>query len=281
MPTVRRTSPWNRKPPIAVGLNYGHPWAPFFDCVIPCSEGTGLVATELINNAALTFNGSGGVTWPSSGVPGSTTAPSITSSGYWTIQGPGLYTTEQYSISFWGYFGDVSNATSAVVLGTGTYSNNGWYLQVGNPSDGGLTYATNAAGGNVNFSTASGLTLTTGAWYHIVIISTGGTSPAVSFVVNGIAYTGTSASANNLPVVSTNPLNINQYPGGGHQQNLTVDGFLFLKGYTLTAADAASLYQNPWQIFQPARGEWLFPSVGVAPTYMPWIYGDQIQECGV
>jgi len=245
MPTVRRQRIWTRKPPMGVGINWGHALSNGLVACWPFNERSGL-PVEIVSGITGTKHGS--PTWSSD--------ESITEiaggNNYfsWSSLNPAhisLFSLERFT----GVTGDDSFVVSRE------------YLSGNVPFR--LSVAT-----SVDYQ-AKGFAFYDGQWRYTGLsvdcpndgmfhASAGTYDGANAYCYLDGKQVGTLAYASSLPS-NASPINIGVYSSYGFAGSISL---VAMWDRALSPIEIARLSFNPWQIFQPAPGPWLFGSGGGA-----------------
>jgi hypothetical protein len=259
MPTVRRTRPWTSKPPIAAQINWGHPFvANGLQLFYGARECSGSILFGDANPLPLTNTGA---TWTNSGAmnglnfsaansfctgllaaPFKFVWPVSLAMGFRYIGAPNSTDVRQFGSTFdategapyipWGFYWTTNG------IPTISYANGSTFTQ------------TSIQGGALSANTD-------------YVVSATITSAAQSSWINGVPA-GSSANSISNPTYSAAA----QMCIGSNVVGTTANIVFYwgaIWNVALAAANHAAIGSSPnaiWQIFQPAQGAWLFPSVG-------------------
>lgn len=266
-----RRTPWTRKPPMSVGIDWGR--APGLHCVIPFGEGCGPpVARGVYGDVRGTVTGS--PTWAGDGSSAlATPAGYFPGSAYWDFGNSYGNLGSQWTILLW-FRADA--AATDIPLSKGAYGTAGaWYLQAYDTAD--LPVVSSTVLGSyiwtVTYSRA-------GAWLCHGLV--GATGTAATAYTQGIANAGagTVAVPNDLGTAAY-PLRVGAYADGSNSFAGSV-GWVELWSRQLSAQEMWLRYLRPLDLFQPRRRAWVGFSTGAAPSFSPaWISRQPVIGSGV
>lgn len=256
MPTVRDTRPWSYKPPLSVQLNFAHPYTYGLVAAWVCAEGAGTFPAELLGGTFTKF-GSNPLLW-GQGQYG----PHL----LFTSSNPGLQYTipavgPAMSIACRCYTTDITvsqmmierqsvNATWAALLDF-------------------TAFAWRGGSGNNRYGFSLTGKVANNQWFDWAVADGGSAAAGVELTstikgyLNGSYIANTVSGAKTAAVSNTNLVNLGDYDGSGFKLIGGLD-YIYIWNYKITDEIAVGIHNNPFQIFQPARGLWLFPSVGAA-----------------
>lgn len=218
-------------------IDSSYPLKANIDWALSFYNGSGL-PSDVTGNTTTSSEGAGSLTWSIDPTYGSvaTYNSSIDTTHGTTV---GNYTSNPWSIAFWLNIPDLT--TSFVLFSKGSFNTNGWYIQV-NETAGSIKLHSNASGSHSIVSQSTALVAST--WYHIVFSASGSTC---SVFVNGVDNTG-SNSYQAMDSDTTDPLRINDYPGGGFRGSPTLSSAV-LFNTNISVSQALYLYDNPNEPF--------------------------------
>ena len=263
MPIYQQTPTWTRKPPTAgARINWANPVCQGLYYAVPFTEGSG-TPHDIVQPSIPTVTGS--PTWSTY-----SSGPAVNFSA----------STNYYTFPAW----NPTTITLLVVVYGGT-NNPGSLQWWGRDYDG--TYVPWSLNGSA-FGNPSGMSVFNGsAWietnissnpydstnyndhkWHVVIGTADGAN--LWYYIDGIQQ-GTAAFSGNLPS-STDPVYLCQYVNNSY-------GFTGIMALALawdralSVPEVTSISANPWQVFQPRRGPWLWRgTTGVAaPSPSPYL----------
>jgi hypothetical protein len=250
-------------------IDWTSPLAQGLDLCLACNEGAGNVVYDHVRQSPLAYNGTGAISW-AGGVLGM--APTLPSTGYWTIAGAAQYTTQDFTLSWWMR---TSSTSGFVVFSTGIFNTSGWYVQPNGDAVNNIKFATNQSGASQH-NNCNGLVV--GAWQHWTIVRQGS---SVSYYLDGVAQVPSVSQAVTSPAPSPGTLYVNSYPNGTLHGTVGLDAVQFWSR-ALSAGEVSSVDAAPWQVFAPGPlRSWVFFQGSGAPSFMPWIFGDQIGANGI
>ncbi len=266
MPSIRRLNTWFRKPPSPV-INWGHPYSWGLIAAWTFHEGIG-TPVELVNLSPPSANT--GLSWLSSPDGGSSgsfngSSTNLTYSAVPAV-GPALSIAGQVLCT---------NTTSSGMIIERSNVNATWEIFTQSQEliyRGGSSVIRNEAAitnGNYN-----------GKWFSWALTDTGvgtGAANGSTMYLNGLAQAAGGTSGNALAVSNTNAIHLGNYDASGFFLAGQID-YVYLWNYAIPAQQVFDISRNPWQIFQPALGDWTFSHTASATLFQPWIYGDQIEE---
>jgi hypothetical protein len=204
------------------------------------------IADWQMNNNANDYSGNGN-NGTLIGIPSFTTGQNGAANGALSLNGSsqyfsggsvGNFTSGSFTISTW--INIPSVVGNEVVLGNGTFSTSGYYLQI--TGSGTLLFAVNDGGGSGGnfFPTTTTTSLSVNTWYNIVIVTTIG--GICNIYINGVQ------SATTQPTIvsigsATGGFFIGTYPGsvGADDFEGTVDETA-LWNYALTSTQVGNIY---------------------------------------
>lgn len=235
-------TPWTRQPPVPAQIDWSNPLTR--GLVLVLDPGTGL---NLVTNKLFTRTGTKQVVTRNGIVRGFGSTLGAGASDY-------IPTTTSTNAAAGGA---VSVAFSAFVNGisgnslTGRIFNNGSGVQdtiYANSSTGVFQYTRNNTTSNLANCTWS---FTAGAPHHHLVTQSGGVGVNAVVYVDGVAVTVTAGSATTANATASDTWNIGNRPTGDRNLDGWIGYFYVWHDRILTAAEAASLSANPWQIFAP------------------------------
>lgn len=269
MPTVRRTRPWTSKPPLVTQINRGHSLAQELQGFYSLAEGGGSTIGDVSGNLSLVTTGFGSNNpW----------GQGLTSGLNCSMAGEGAVATLPSNLQFgW----PLSIAVGMTILGTPTASTVYWGLVPNNT--GAVPYTTITLLAS-NTATAYTLGYSSGSSFEFFTGGSIATGPAVlsatvtaslqAMYLNGATIASQSPVASNPAYTATASVALGVDPGISSRNTNALIHWCGWWNRTLTAAEHLTIGQSPnaiWQIFQPARGPWLFaPPSAAAGTSVYW-----------
>jgi Concanavalin A-like lectin/glucanases superfamily len=267
MPTVRRAKPWVQKPPIGARLNLAHPLCAGLQSYVVFNEGVG-PPNDLVLQTSWALTGA--PPWVQGDNPigggqsfdGSTQHLALSSSAYLTIT-----TGTSFAIEAWFTLGVNPLTDVFIVAKTDASEATGWGFGVESNGGSPSPMIIICDGGYEDSGGVADVTLNT-LHHGVGVMTWNGTQYSGDVYLDGVLVSGTGSPSTTLTDTGTAALIAQQNPGSSHLFQGNIYQVAVRTG-TLTAGDVASLYANPWQVFSPAKGAWLFPSAGAAaPSFL-------------
>ncbi len=267
MPGVRRTRPWTRKPLVAVGIDWSNPLTLGLAGAWALNEGSGSAVKNLAgttNNGVFNSDGAKGLpTWGSSSYPGAEIGVVCTStkSNYITCGAIKGFATGATNATIFALGNQVASKDWPVGYNDFThfrfssvaFSDNNTYFLVGDGGSDNYGHVASVAGDNSLCMVYNGNA--TGNANRLAGYRNGG--------LLSLTFVGTIPASVSL---STFIFSIGQDSTNSSTADGRYDLVLFWSGRSLLPSEVFNLTANPWQVFQPARGQWIMPSVAAAPV---------------
>lgn len=256
MPSVRDTRAWSSKPPLSAQINWAHPWAFGLVAFWSFREGSG-TPIELVSGTLPTATA---FTWKQTALGSAGSFNGTTSDlSYANLPAVGPAISLAGSCT-------VVNSNAAGTFIERSNVNATWEIFNNDTAQGVIWRGAN--GTNRNKMPNTGLSGVRFCW-GVADDGTGtGASNGSTMYMNGVAQAASGTNANAVPASNTNAIHLGSLDGTIFNLSGTQD-YVAMWNYKLAASDMSAIGSNPnaiWQLFQPARGLWLFPSVAAGAT---------------